>query len=97
MPVILPARVRAVLAIAPASIGIAGLSKHAGGYVSAVRFLACREREPAWTYNGTVGKFTQFPFAIALKKPSACVVMQAWLDGEADPHTVTVGVGRSDC
>ena len=98
MGVILPARVSAVLSIAPESIGAAGLWKmHGGGYVSAVRYQACRERQPARTYRGTVGRFTMFPSAIALKTPSACVVLQAWVDGETAPHTMTVGVGRSDC
>ncbi|HVW90816.1 MAG TPA: hypothetical protein VHC01_15245 [Gaiellaceae bacterium] len=97
MPAVVPARVRVTLAIAPESTGVAALWKRGGGYVSAVRFVACRERERAWTYDGTVGRYTQFPFAIALKQPSACVVMQAWVDGEAAPHTVTVGIGRRDC
>jgi hypothetical protein len=96
-PVMLPARVRATLSIAPEAIGTAGLWRLRGGYVSAVRFLACREREPSHGYRGTVGKFTQFPFSFALKQPSACVPMDVWVDGEATPHRVAVPVGRATC
>jgi hypothetical protein len=98
MGVILPARVGAVLSIAPESIGAAGLWKmHGGGYVSAVRYQACRERQPARTYRGTVGRFTMFPSGIALKTPSACISVEAWVDGDATPHRATIGVGRNDC
>ena len=96
-PVMLPARVRATLSIAPEAIGTAGLWRMRGGYVSTVRFLACREREPSRGYRGTVGKFTQFPFSFALKQPSACVPMDVWVDGEATPHRVVVPVGRATC
>lgn len=99
MGVVLPARVRAVLSIAPESVAAAGLWKMhgGGGYVSAVRYQACRERQPARTYRGTVGRFTMFPSGIALKTPSACITVEAWVDGETAPHRATIGVGRSDC
>jgi hypothetical protein len=93
----LPARVRATLAIAPEAARVAGLWSMHGGYVSSVRFVACREREPSHGYRGTVGRYTQFPFAFALNKPSACVPMEVWLDGEAAPHRLLVPVGRSSC
>jgi hypothetical protein len=96
-PVMLPARVRATLSIAPEAVGSAGLWRMRGGYVSTVRFLACREREPSHGYRGTVGKFTQFPFSFALKEPSACVPMEVWVDGEATPHRLVVPVGRNAC
>lgn len=96
-PVMLPARVRATLSIAPEAVGTAGLWRMRGGYVSTVRFLACREREPSHGYRGTVGKFTQFPFSFALKVPSACVPMDVWVDGEANPYRVVVPVGRATC
>jgi hypothetical protein len=48
-------------------------------------------------YKGTVGRYTQFPFGFALKKPSACVPMEVWLDGEAVPRRLVVPVGRSSC
>jgi hypothetical protein len=92
-----PARVRATLAIAPEAAGTAGLWSQQGGYVSSVRFVACREREPSWGYKGTVGRYTQFPFGFALKQPSACVPMEVWLDGEAVPRRLVVPVGRSSC
>jgi hypothetical protein len=97
-PVMLPARERATLSIAPDAVGTAGLWRmHGGGYVSTVRFLACREREPSHGYRGTVGKFTQFPFSFSLRQPSACVSMEVWVDGEAAPHTLEVPIGRSAC
>jgi hypothetical protein len=96
-PVMLPARVRATLSIALEAEDRAGLWRMRGGYVSTVRFLACREREPSHGYRGTVGKFTQFPFSFALKDPSACVPMEVWLDGESAPHRLVVPVGRSSC
>ena len=96
-PVMLPARVRATLSIAPEAAGRAGLWRIRGGYVSTVRFLACRERELAHGYRGTVGRFTQFPFSFALKDPSACVPMEVWVDGEATPHRRVVPVGRDSC
>jgi hypothetical protein len=93
----LPARARATLAIAPEAMGSAGLWKTNRSYVTAVRFLACREREPAWGYRGTVGKYTGFPFAVALKEPSACVPMEVWTDGQASPQRMLVPVGRASC
>lgn len=97
VPVMLPARARALLTIAPEAVGTAGLWNMRGGYVSSVRFLACREREPARAYRGTVGKYTQFPFAVALKETSACIPMEVWVDGEATPYRLVVPVGRSAC
>jgi hypothetical protein len=96
-PKVLPARVRATLAIAPEALGTAGLWSMHGGYVSSVRFVACREREPSWGYRGTVGKYTVFPFGFALVRRSACVPMEVWLDTEAAPHRLLVPVGRSAC
>jgi hypothetical protein len=94
----LPARVRATLSIAPEAVGTVGLWSRHGGYVSSVRFVACREREAVHTaYDGTVGKYTQFPFAFAAKEPSACVPMEVWLDGEAAPLRFVVPVGRRSC
>jgi hypothetical protein len=74
-PVLVRARARVTLAIAPEAVGLAGLWKLKGGYGSAVRFLACREREPSRGYRGTVGRYTEFPFSFALTIPSACVPM----------------------
>jgi len=96
-PIVLPARMKVVLAIAPEAAQLAALSSHRGGFVQAVRFEACREREPARVYRGTVGKRTGFPFAFYLKKPSACVPMDVWVDGMETPIREVVPVGRNDC
>ncbi len=86
------------LAIAPEAVGKAGLWRHRdGGYVSTVRFLACRERQSVRTYRGTVGRFTEFPFAVALTTPSACVPMDVWADGADGPQRIIVPVGKKTC
>ena len=96
-PVILPARAKVVLAIAPEAVSRAAFQSHRHGYVPAVRFEACREREPAFAYRGTVGKLTGFPFAIGLTHKSDCVPMEVWLDGRATPIRRVVPVGRRSC
>jgi hypothetical protein len=95
-PVILPARTKVVLAISPEAQGVAGF-QHAGTFVPAIRFQACRERVPAFAYAGTVGKLTGFPFAIGLTQRSACVPMEVWVDGRETPHRRLVPVGRPSC
>lgn len=95
-PIVLPARTRAVLAIAPQANSRAAFQSHRG-WVSAVRFHACRERQPAWGYSGTVGKFTGFPFAIALKQRSACIPMEVWVERKLIPIRRQVPVGRRSC
>jgi hypothetical protein len=96
-PVLVRARARVTLAIAPEAVGLAGLWKMKGGYGSAVRFLACREREPSRGYRGTVGRYTEFPFSFALTTPSTCVPMDVWVDGRASPRRVVVPVGKRAC
>jgi hypothetical protein len=96
-PIVLPARTKVVLAIAPEAISRAAFQSHRSGYVSAVRFEACREREPAFAYRGTVGKLTGFPFAIGLTQKSACIPMDVWIDGQATPIRRIVPVGRRSC
>jgi hypothetical protein len=96
-PIVLPARAKVVLAIAPEAISRAAFQSHRHGWVSAVRFHACREREPAFAYRGTVGKFTGFPFAIGLKQRSACIPMQVWIEGNTVPLRRVVPVGRRSC
>ncbi len=97
-PILVHARAQVTLAIAPEAVEKAGLWRHSdGNYVSAVRFLACRERQPVRTYRGTVGKFTQFPFAVGLTTPSACVPMDVWVDGTDGPQRVVVPVGKKTC
>ncbi len=68
-----------------------------GGYVAAIRFEACRERTPAFGYNGTVGKYTGFPFGIGRLTRSACVPMEVWVDGRSTPIRRVVPIGRASC
>ena len=100
-PIVLPARTRAVLAIAPEAVELAAFQS-AGrsiGWISSVEFEACREREPAFpgAYRGTVGRYTGFPFAIASTRRSTCIPMEVWLDGATTPIRKTVPFGRSSC
>ena len=96
-PVVLPARSKVVLAIAPRAIAQAAFQSGRGGYVSAVRFEACPAGEPAFAYHGTVGRFTGFPFAIGLRRRSACIPMELWIDGRATPIRRIVPIGRRSC
>jgi hypothetical protein len=95
-PVVLPARSKVVLAVAQDALGRAAF-QHGGRYVTAVRFEACRERVRAWSYDGTVGKLTGFPFAIGLTQRSACVPMEVWVDGRVSPIRRVVPLGRRSC
>jgi hypothetical protein len=94
-PVLLPARSRVVLAIAPEATAQAAFQHRE--WVSAVRFTACFERVRAWTYRGTVGPTTFFPFAIAIRQRTACIPMELWIDGRSSPVRRTVPVGRRNC
>lgn len=100
-PIVLPARTRAVLAIASEAVELAAFqsARRSIGWVSSVRFEACREREPAFpgAYRGTVGRYTGFPFAIASTRRSACIPMEVWLDGATKPIRRTVPFGRPAC
>jgi hypothetical protein len=96
-PVILPARVKVVLAVAARAVARAAFQSHRRGYVHAVRFEACREREPAFAYRGIVGKLTGFPFAIGLTHESDCVPMEVWLPKRGTPIRRVVPVGRRSC
>jgi hypothetical protein len=95
-PVLLPAGSRVVLAIAPAATGRAAF-QHRGGWVSAVRFTACFERVKAFSYRGTVGATTFFPFAVAIRQRSACIPMELWIDGRSTPLRRVVPIGRLAC
>jgi hypothetical protein len=95
-PVVLPAGSAVVLAIAPGAEGLAAF-QHNGRYVTAVRFKACPARTRAFAYDGTVGAYTGFPFAIATTARSACVPMEAWLVGRETPIRRVVPVGRAAC
>jgi hypothetical protein len=96
-PVVLPAPATRILAVAPAAATRAAFQSNRRGYVRAVRFEACRESEPAFAYDGTVGKLTGFPFAIGLTRKSACVPLEVWVDGRAKPFRRVVAIGRRSC
>jgi hypothetical protein len=96
VPILLPARSRVVLAIAPEAAALAAL-QHRNTWVQAVRFTACFERVPAFGYRGTVGKTTFFPFGIALREPTACLPMELWMDGRAAAIRRLVPIGRRTC
>jgi hypothetical protein len=68
-------------------------------WVSSVRFEACREDEPAFpgAYSGTVGKYTGFPFGLALTRRPACIPMEVWIDGRTSPLRRLVPFGRRSC
>jgi hypothetical protein len=94
-PVLLPARARVVLAIAPEATTRAAFQHRE--WVSAVRFSACFERVRAWSYEGTVGPTTFFPFAIAIRERRACIPMELWIHGRSSPMRRIVPVGRRGC
>jgi hypothetical protein len=96
VPVILRARTRLVLAIAPEAQHLAAF-QHRGRFVPAIRFEACRERTPAFAYDGTVGRYTGFPFAIGRVSRSACVPMEVWVDGRSEPFRRVVPIARGSC
>ena len=95
-PVLLPARSRVVLAIAPEATTRAAF-QHRGGWVSEVRFTACFERVKAFSYRGTVGPTTFFPFAIAIRQRSACIPMELRIDGRSSPVRRVAPIGRRTC
>jgi hypothetical protein len=95
-PVLLPARSRVVLALAPEATTRAAF-QHRAGWASAVRFTPCFERVRAWSYRGTVGRTTFFPFAVGIRQRRACIPMELWIDGRASPIRRVVPVGRRSC
>lgn len=100
-PVVVPARVKAVLAVAPEALHLAAFQsgRRPSTWLSSVRFEACREREPAFpgAYRGTVGKYTGFPFGFGLARRSACVPLEVWVDGADAPIRRLVPFGRRSC
>jgi hypothetical protein len=95
-PVLLPARARVVLAIAPEAMTQAAF-QHRSGWSSAIRFTACFERVRAFAYRGTVGPTTFFPFAIGLQQRTACIPMELWIEGRSTPVRRVVPLGRRTC
>jgi hypothetical protein len=91
-PILLRAGARVVLKLAPRAA-----FQHRGGWASALRFEACAEDEPAWVYNGTVGKITFFPLAIGTRQRHICVPIELWIEGRATPVRRVVPIGRRTC
>lgn len=97
-PIVVPARTTVVLGVAPEARHLAGFQSGTSlGWVSSVRFQACRERTPAFAYDGTIGKYTGFPFAFGLARRSLCVPLEVWVDGNDTPIRRLVPFGRRSC
>jgi hypothetical protein len=98
-PIILPARSKVTLAVAPEATHLVGFQAGDGSWVSAIRFEACRANARAFpgAYDGTVGKYTGFPFAFGLARRSMCVPLEVWLAGRTTPIRRLVPFGRIAC
>jgi hypothetical protein len=98
-PIVLPARTKVVLAVAPEGVGLVELVGRAGTWVTSARFEACAESVRAFpgAYRGTVGRYTGFPFGFRLARRSACVPLEVWVDGREAPFRRLVPFGRRSC
>lgn len=98
-PIVLPARSKVTLAVAPQATHLIGFQAAGGAWVSSVRFEACRENVRAYprAYNGTVGKYTGFPFGFGLARRSMCVPLEVWVEGRGTPIRRVVPFGRRTC
>jgi len=98
-PIVLPARTNVTLAVAPEAAHLVGFQAAGGTWVSSVRFEACRESVRAFprAHNGTVGRYTGFPFGFGLARRSMCVPMEVWVEGKASPIRRLVPFGRCTC
>ena len=98
-PIVLPARTKVVLAVAPEGVGLVELLGAGGTWVRSVRFEACAESVRAFpgAYRGTVGKYTGFPFGFRLARRAACVPLEVWVDGRETPFRRLVPFGRRSC
>jgi hypothetical protein len=98
-PIVLPARTKVTLAVPPEAMHLIGFQAAGGAWVSSVRFEACRENVRAYpgAYDGTVGKYTAFPFGFGLARRSMCVPLEAWIEGRTTPIRRLVPVGRRTC
>ena len=65
--------------------------------MTAIRHEACDERVRAFAYDGLVGRYTGFPFAVGSAERRACVPMEVWVDGHSTPRRRLVPVGRASC
>jgi hypothetical protein len=97
-PIVLPARTKVTLAVAPEAAHLVGFQS-AAGWVASVRFEACRENVRVFprAYKGTVGKYTGFPFGFGLARRSMCVPLEVWIEGKATPIRRLVPFGRRTC
>jgi hypothetical protein len=97
--IVLPARARVILAVAPEARHLIGFQAPSGSWVSSVRFEACRETTRAFprAYNGTVGRYTGFPFGFGLARRSMCVPLEVWVEGRTTPIRRLVPFGRRTC
>jgi hypothetical protein len=97
-PIVLPARSNVTLAVSPEATHLIGFQT-ARAWVSSVRFEACRENVRAYpgAYNGTVGRYTGFPFGFGLARRSMCVTLEVWVEGRTTPFRRVVPFGRHDC
>jgi hypothetical protein len=98
-PIVLPARSKVTLAVSPEAIHLIGFQAAGGAWVSSVRFEACRENVRAYprAYNGTVGRYTGFPFGFGLARRSMCVALEVWVEGRTTPIRRVVPFGRRTC
>jgi hypothetical protein len=98
-PIVLPARSKVTLAVAPEATSLVGLQAGGGKWASAIRFEACRENVRAFpgAYKGTVGRYTGFPFGFGLARRSMCVPLEVWLEGRTTPIRRLVPFGRRAC
>ena len=98
-PIVLPARTKVVLAVAPEGTGLVELLGAGGTWVRWVRFEACAESVRAFpgAYRGTVGKYTGFPFGFRLARRATCVPLEVWVDGRETPFRRLVPFGRRSC
>jgi hypothetical protein len=98
-PVIVAARTKVTLAVAPEAAHLVGFQSRGSSWVSSVRFDACHENVRAFpgSYDGTVGRFTGFPFGFGLARRSMCVPLEAWVEGRTTPIRRLVPFGRKTC
>ncbi len=98
-PIVLPARTNVTLVVPPEAVHLIGFQAAGGTWVSSVRFEACRQNVRAYpgAYDGTVGKYTGFPFGFGLARRSMCVPLEVWVEGRATPIRRLIPVGRRTC
>jgi hypothetical protein len=96
-PIILPARTKVVLSVAPEANSLVAFQSRGKRFLSTVRFEACAENVRSWGYRGTVGKYTGFSFGFVLARRRACIPLEVWIDGRTEPIRRRVPFGRRSC